>query len=120
MHTALRALAAAFVLVCAVVAVRADLRPGGRRPEPPKPPTAPFVVLVDDKAKEPHLEIPRNLLIGGRAALDDDGDTRRAEAPRLHMLVAGVTLSLSVAAAGFWLVRSGNRFSRRGVAVLLV
>jgi hypothetical protein len=120
MHTALRALAAGFVLVCAVVAVRADLRPGGRRPEPPKPVAAPLVVLIDDKAKEPRLEIPRNLLIGGRAALDDEGDLRRAETPRLHMLIAGIALSLSLAAAGFWLVRSGNRFSRGGVAVLLV
>jgi hypothetical protein len=120
MHTALRALAAGFVLVCAVVAVRADLRPGGRRPEPPKPVAAPLVILIDDKVKEPRLEIPRNLLIGGRAALDDEGDTRRAETPRLHMLIAGVALSLSLAAAGFWLVRSGNRFSRGGVAVLLV
>jgi hypothetical protein len=80
----------------------------------------PFVVLVDDKAKEPHLEIPRTLLLGGRAAVEGEDDTQRAEAPRLHMLVAGVALSLSLAAAGFWLVRSGTRFSRRGVAVLLV
>lgn len=121
MHTVLRALAAAFVLVCAVAAIRADLRPGGRPPgPPPKPPAVPFVIHIDDKAKEPHLEIPRTLLLGRRASLDDEGETRRAEAPRPHMLVAGIALSLSVVAAGFWLVRSGNRFSRRGVAVLLV
>lgn len=101
----------------------ADLRPRPPVPPiPPKPSTVPFVIQVDDKATPPHLEIPRKMVVAmSRASLDEDEpDTRRAEAtPRVHTILAGSTLALALATGGFWLVRSGNRFTRRGTVLFL-
>jgi hypothetical protein len=124
MRHAVWALAALLALGGSAAVVFANIGPPVRPNPGPKPapavPTVPFVVLVDDKVKEPHLEIPRTLVVAMRASADEaETETRRAEAPRLHLILAGTALSLSLAAGGFWLLRSGNRFSRSGAALLL-
>src|SRR5256885_1582056 len=102
MRTAAWMLAGLLLLGGAASVSRANVPPPfpPRPPAPPKPAAVPFVVLVDDKVKEPHLEIPRALLAGmARAAADEEREpeTRRAEAfPRLHGLLAGVALSLAL------------------------
>jgi hypothetical protein len=78
------------------------------------------VILVDDKAQEPHLEIPRKLLANLRVSADgaDDG-TRRAEArPRWHTILAGVALSCGLALGGLWLVRARYRPGAKAALLL--
>ena len=97
MRTAVWALAGLLVLSGLSPAVLANgvppVRPNpGLKPAPAQP-TVPFVVLVDDKVKEPHLEIPRTLVAAMRASADEaETDTRRAEAPRVHLILAGTAL----------------------------
>jgi hypothetical protein len=94
-------------------------------PPPPKPDRAPsavpFVIVVEDGAKEPRLEIPRQVLSTLRASGDgNEGDTRRAEGlPRLHTIIGGLALALSLTLGGLWLVRSRRRFTGTGPALLL-
>jgi hypothetical protein len=107
-------------------AARADLKPAnpaGPKKPPAGPLTAPVVVVVDEKATETHLQIPRALLGQLRADAGDAGDpnTRRAEAlPPLHLVVAGAALALALTFGGLWLVRARVRTSRSNVALLLV
>src|SRR5262249_50127172 len=116
----------AVVLALLAPAARADLKPAnpaGPRKPPAGPLTAPVVVVVDDKATETHLQIPRALLGQLRADAGDAGDpnTRRAEAlPPLHLVVAGAALALALTFGGLWLVRARARTARSNVALLLV
>jgi hypothetical protein len=85
------------------------------------PAAAPFVIVVDDGAQQPRLEIPRKVLSSLRAAGDtQDGDTRRAGIlPQLHTIIAGVALSLAVTLGGLWLVRSRRRGTGPHPALLI-
>ena len=115
------------IRVLTVLGLLAYVLPSGRANEAPPPPTkrdntpaaAPLVVVLDDGVQQPRLEIPRKVLSNLKAAADgQDEDTRRAEAlPRLHTIIAGVALSLSLTLGGLWLVRSRRRFS--GAALLV-
>jgi hypothetical protein len=114
----------AVVLALLAPAAHADLIPGKPRgPVFKAPPNAPVVVVVDDKATETHVQIPRALLGQLRADAGDasDPNTRRAEAlPPLHLAVAGAALALALTFGGLWLVRSRVRTSRSNVVLLLV
>jgi hypothetical protein len=91
-------------------------------PDKPSPPAAvPLVIVLDDSAKQPRLEIPRKVLSSLKASADgQEGDGRRVEAlPVLHTIVAGVALSLAFTLGGLWLVRSRRRFTGTGAALLL-
>jgi hypothetical protein len=116
----------AVVLALLAPAARADLKPAnpvGPKKPPAGPLTAPIVVVVDDKATETHVQIPRALLGQLRADAGDaaDPNTRRAEAlPPLHLVVAGTALALALTFGGLWLVRARIRPTRSNVALLLV
>jgi hypothetical protein len=103
--------AAALLLLGTTAEVRAD------RAAPPSDTTVrlgernvKLVVVIDDKVKEPRLQIPQSLLAGGGKKSADAG-------PRLPTIMAGLALSVSLVAAGFWLVRRGP--GRRLAAVVL-
>jgi hypothetical protein len=72
------------------------------------PREAKVVVVVDDNAKGPRLEIPENLLVAPDARRGDAG-------PRLPLIVVGLALTGSFVSAGLWLSRRG-----RGPVALLV
>jgi hypothetical protein len=114
----------ALVVAGMAPAARGDLIPGKPRGPAKLPPlTAPVVVVVDDKATETHVQIPRALLGQLRADAGEvgDPDTRRAEAlPLLHLVVAGTALSLALTFGGLWLVRHRSRSPRSNVALLLI
>jgi len=78
---------------------------------PGQTPTIPVVVVVDDKATETRLVIPRKVLAAAlRADAGEPGDTQRAEGlPALHLIVAGVALTVALALGGLWLVRLRSR-----------
>jgi hypothetical protein len=92
-------------------------------PPPPKPPikepaaaAVAMNVVIDDKATEPKLVIPKKVLATLKAdAGDPDPNTRRVE--HLHLIVAGCALTLALTLGGLWLVR-GRR--KPGSTVLLV
>jgi hypothetical protein len=115
---------AVFLLAVLAPAARGDLIPGKPR-GPVKPPTitAPVVVVIDDKAGDMHVQIPRSLLGQLRADAGDAGDpnTRRAEGlPALHLVIAGTALALALSFGGLWWVRARMRTPRSNVVLLLV
>ncbi len=99
----------------------ADLIPPGGKPRPGTPPTAPVVVVVDDKAQETRLVIPRKVLAAAlRADAGEPDDTQRAEGPpALHLIVAGSALALALGLGGLWLVRLRTRPAARNLVLLL-
>jgi hypothetical protein len=108
-----------------LVSARASVRANEAAPPPDKPslPAAvPVVIVVDDSAQQPRLEIPRKVLSSLKASADgEEGDTRRAAIlPQLHTIIAGVALSLALTLGGLWLVRSRRRFTGTGAALLVV
>jgi hypothetical protein len=115
-------LLAVLAVVGAAAAVLANQAPPPAllRPQPP-PPTVPVGIVLDDKAREPTLELPRKLVSSLRAAADgaDDG-TRRAEAaPVWRTVVGGLALSSALALGGLWLVRSRGRGGPKALALLV-
>jgi len=81
----------------------------------------PFVVEVDEKAKEARLQIPRKLLPNQRAALDNEEQDPRTGSgvSRLHTIVAGIALALALTLGGLWMVRQGGHFKGHGLALVL-
>lgn len=108
------------VLVVALMAVPAAV---ADIPPPPPPGTsAKLEIVVDPRAEEPRLVMPRNLA-NQNAALDplrDDQftDVEEPHGPQGGTLLAGVSLALAASAAGLWLVRRSR--TGPGMALLLV
>ncbi|HZY84544.1 MAG TPA: hypothetical protein VFE78_06920 [Gemmataceae bacterium] len=75
---------------------------------------ATLTVEVDDRVKEPRLQIPANLLPAAAPATAP----RKADAWHLPTVVAGVALTLSLASGGLWLLRRGT--TRRAAAGALL
>jgi hypothetical protein len=92
---------------------------------PPKPPVkepaaaaVPMNVVIDDKATEPKLVIPKKVLATLKAdAGDPDPDTRRVE--HLHLIVAGCALTLALTFGGLWLVRGRRKPGSTALLVLV-
>jgi hypothetical protein len=115
------AVAALAVVLWTTRAAVADLAPRPvPRPPVPAPDTAvPFHIDMDEKAQVSRLQIPANMLRLGRADAGFLGEDAFAEAESpWRRTVAGVALSLSVGAGGFWLVR--RRRLGKGLATALV
>ncbi len=103
-------------LLWSPAAVRADI-PAPR----PKGVEAPLVVMIDDNARQPRLQVPRKLLGTLKASADSPEDTQTGTAglPHLHTVMAGVALALALAFGGLWLVRHRGHFGGRGLALFL-
>lgn len=114
-------LAVAALLGWTVGSLRADLAP----PKPVVGKPAPFVIEVDEKAKEPRLIVPEDLIPGLRADVGLENEGRRAGIGDLpgRTLVAGLALALAVAFGGLWVVRSrfqpGSRYLAGAVVALV-
>src|SRR5437763_1574842 len=100
-------------LLLLTTAARADVGP---RPRPPGNERAvPFVIEVDDNARQARLQVPSKFLGAFRAGAEKgarEEEARLGGPTRLHTIVAGVGLSLALAFGGFWLVRRGQPGSR--------
>jgi hypothetical protein len=132
MKKRLGALAGPFLVLLVAAPVFADLPrpPWAPKPDrfrhlelPPQPPqpTVPLVIEASDSVKEPRLKIPRKLLGQLRAQADHAGPDLAVNqaGASFRTVVAGIALSLSLAAGGLWLVRTRGR-ARTGTLLLLL
>jgi hypothetical protein len=106
----------AALLLSSAASVQAN---GGIPPFPPPPPpnvaligarNVEVVVEMDNQAKQARLQIPMNLLGGGRPRLG-------ADAGHFPTLIAGLALTCAFVSGGFWMVRRGR--GRTFAAVML-
>ena len=100
------------LLLTALPSARADLAP----PPLPKGTETKFVVIVDERADKPHLQIPKSLLQGNTKT-----GPGRGRPVRLPTIIAGLALTAAFVSGGFWLVRRGRgpgRTVAAGVVVL--
>ncbi|HVS39163.1 MAG TPA: hypothetical protein VMS17_26630 [Gemmataceae bacterium] len=97
------------LVVCAPA--RADIAP------PPLPMGAKtkFVVVVDDRADTPHLQIPKSLLQGGQSGGKEDAGLFGAPT-----IIAGLALTAAFVSGGFWLIRRGRGPGRTLAAVVVI
>jgi hypothetical protein len=110
------AVLAAFGLLAVAERAAADIPP----PPPPRQ-TVTVTIEIDENAKEPRLLIPRQLVTprGGvgrpRPPEEEQADAGPA-LPRLHLIAAGLALTLAFTSGGLWLVRRG-RVSGRAMMI---
>jgi hypothetical protein len=87
--------------------------PPPERPKPVPPPVAaaPINVLIDDKATETKLLVPRKILATLKADAGEamDPETGRASLPSWHLLIAGSALAAAVAVGGLWFILGRKR-----------
>jgi hypothetical protein len=125
----------------AVLALTYTPARGNPAPAPlPEPVEVKFKVEVDEKAKWPLLQLPRNVA-GGRvrpaapknpplATADPAGEEEAVvlEFERVgpdparnphHLMIAGVAVTLALGLGGIWLVRRPGRSGTRGLALLI-
>jgi hypothetical protein len=104
---------------------------------PPLPPAKQAVAIkieVDEKAKGTHLVLPSGVFTAPRVrpqpngipqgALDQPGADGVAAnddetQPRIHMVIAGIALAMSLACGGLWLARRQGKGSARGLTLLV-
>ncbi len=87
-------------------------------PAPPalKPETkdVKFVVVLDDKATQPRLEVPRGLLVGPAPRRPGFG------AANVPTVVAGLALSFAFVSGGLWLSKRGRKVAASLLVVSLL
>jgi hypothetical protein len=99
------------LLLTASPSARADLAP----PPLPKGTETKFVVVVDDRADKPHLQIPKSLLQGTTKPGQEEAGLFGAPT-----IIAGLALTAAFVSGGFWLVRRGRGPGRTAAAVVVV
>ncbi len=97
------------LLLAALPSARADLAP----PPLPKGTSTKFVVLVDERADTPHLQIPKSLLQGGKTGQEESS----LFGP--PTVIAGLALTAAFVSGGFWLIRRGRGPGGAAAAVVL-
>jgi hypothetical protein len=114
MHTWKRPFALTALLIVASISSLADIpNPNSNRRRPPVRPDSPTSMRIqpDEKAKNAKLLIPRGVLSGLRASLDE-GDPQSNSSAAVagitgtQTIMMGIFLSLSLAFAGLWLMKS--------------
>jgi hypothetical protein len=79
-----------------------------------KLPAMPLVIEIDEKVEEARLVIP-SAAFHFRAALDkENASEQRADIgtrPDVHLIMAGLSLSLALCLGGVWLVRRGSHLT---------
>jgi hypothetical protein len=111
----------ALLLLAAWPAARADLRPPPRPAAPglrAGPQDVKLVVEIDDKAKQPRLLVPRNLLVNPGGAVPGARPGRAGAS--LPTAAAGLALALGLMSGGVWLARRGGRRALAAAAGALV
>jgi hypothetical protein len=131
MHTWTRPFAITALLLLASVSSLADIaNPNSNRRRPPVRPTAPTSMRIqpDEKAKNAKLLIPREVLSGLRASLDE-GDPQTSASTGIagitsaQTIMVGIFMSLSLAFAGLWLMKfrvQSDRLTRAAVVIALL
>jgi hypothetical protein len=125
MHTWTRPFAIAALLLLASVSLLANIaNPNlpGRRPN------TSMRIQPDEKAKSAKLLIPRAVLSGLRASIDDEGPQSTTSASvagitSAQTIMVGIFLSLSLAFAGLWLMKSkaqSDRLTRAAVVIAIL
>jgi len=104
---------------------RADIAP----PLPPAKTAVGIKIEVDENAKASKIIVPNGVFKPPRVRpnfdtpkgeLPNESDDGIADAaPRNHLVVAGIAVTLSLAFGGLWFSRRGGRGSARGLALLI-
>jgi hypothetical protein len=131
MHMWIRPLAITALLLIASISSLADIaNPNSNRRRAPVRPDAPTSMRIqpDEKAKGAKLLIPRGVLNGLRASLDE-GDPQSSGSAGVagitggQTIMVGIFLSLSLAFAGIWLMKSraqSDRLTRAAVVIAIL